>query len=121
MKRELNTSCQGRKEVSYLSADTIFLDSECIISKNHILQIGNEYFLISGVKTNVSCVKLIGITDNADYVFLSFQDIKTGEIKKIPHPLQNDLSDCCWFLVDVEFIVDFIIHQIQSKKLLGLK
>ena len=119
MERKSYTS-DGRKEVRYLSADTIFWDSPCIVSKNHILQIGKEYFLLSGVKPTVSSVKLIGVKDNNDYVFLSFKDLKTGEIKKIPHPLRNDSPDCCWFLVDVEFIIDTIINQIQSKKILGI-
>jgi hypothetical protein len=41
-----------------------------------------------GLNPLFHAVKLIGVKDNADYLFLSFEDLKTGEIKKIPHPLK---------------------------------
>lgn len=86
--------------------DSYFINSNSIVSPEHILTTGRTYLLQENQTKELTIVKLIEAYYHDGYANLIVQEIKDNNcLKSIKCIVPCKANDCPWRLIDVEFLL----------------
>ncbi len=99
--------------ISIYDDGRIMINLDCIIATNHIVRIGELLLFVED--RHVDVVRLIGVRNTDDEVYLTIKDQKTGCVHEISRTLDPDEKYPIWWVVSYEYILDHIEDRVLGK------
>ncbi|MBA7514989.1 hypothetical protein ES705_07953 [subsurface metagenome] len=100
-----------------INGSTYFVNLPCVVADNKQLHLGENYFLFQGINKHLSLVRLLGLQTKDEYLIISVEDVLSKEFKRLSTILKDDIHNCCFYIVSIDFIVDTIIYHWQSVRM----
>jgi len=99
-----NSEANINPVLQYLPDHKVYLNLPCILTLNKPLRIGMPYMYNEGVKTFP--FRLLHIWDADGFVYLSIQNLNTGQVYKISKNLKHDPEYCSWEIASLEYLMN---------------
>ena len=113
MKANVQPSCQKQSLITYYTDGDVQINLDCILTENRIVRKGMMLIKVEGSHTDV--IKLLGVRNNQDMVYLKIKDLKTKRIHEISQRLDQDENLFVWWVTSYQFAASKIEDRVIGK------
>jgi hypothetical protein len=116
MNTNVRPSCQKQSLITYYADGDIQINLDCILTENRVVRTGMMLIKVEGSHTDV--IKLIGVRNTQEMVYLKIKDMKTGLPIVISQILDPKEKLFVWWVTSYQFaasqIEDRVIEQLKG-------
>lgn len=120
MKTNVQNINHPHDKVTYFKNGEVKIDLDNILAPNKILQIGNLLLKVEG--SHIDVVKLLGVTNTDQMVYLEIEEMKTGSVHKISTRIDQEAGKYfVWWVVNFDHVLgaieDRVVDQLKGSEL----
>ena len=116
MKSNVQPNCQKKSLINYYTDGEVQINLECILTPDRIVRNGMMLIKVEGTHTDV--IKLLGVRNNQDTVYLLIKDMRSKNIHEISQRLTDEDSYFIWWVTSYQFaaskIEDRVIEELKG-------
>ncbi len=102
-----NSEVNINSVLQYLPDYRVYLNLPCVLTLNKTLRIGMPYMYHEGQKT--FAIRLLHVWDSDGFVYLSIQNLQTGQVYEISIILKDDTGFSLWEIASLDYLMNLAL------------